>query len=354
MNTPDELNVCRFPGCDQTPVAGQGGRGRRSLYCDHAGHTRITAFQARRQAAVEMAEAAVTDESESPLTARKARAADLVAGTIAAGTAHIETLERLIEQLGALGDPSLAEDELEAVRFDAEKRIASANAKAAKAEVAKRQMSEQQAEAEVVADEAVLAMSQLQAQLREQSESHEVQVEELMSAHAAELDGLGDEVARSKQDLAAIRAELTEATSDLAAMRNERDEAVRRRDETEAHKLTLDGRIEVLRQKLADSSAAVAAHTARADRLEGDLVRLRVDHDALSNDRTALQKEVSGASADSAAAAARLAQVEEHTDHRIDDLRAGYEARLQDLRDQLAKSQDQQRPEEGASDDVSA
>ena len=354
MSTSDELNVCRFPGCDQTPVTSQGGRGRRSLYCDNTSHTRITAFQSRRQAAVEMAEAAVAGESESPLTTRKAKAADLVAGTIAAGTAHIETLERLIEQLKALSDPSFAEAELEAVRFDAEKRIASANVKAAKAEAAKQQMSEQQSEAEAVADEAVSALAEVHAKANEQLEKHKLQVEELTSAHGDELHKLGDELATSKQDLAVVTAELKEANSDLITVRNERDEAVRRRDETEAHKLTLDGRIESLRQELADSSAAATAQTTRADQLEGDMIRLQADLDAASTDRMALQKEASRASADSAASAARLAQVEEHTDRRIDDLRAGYEARLQDLRDQLAKSQDQQKPKESSSDSVPA
>src|SRR5690349_3027096 len=141
--------TCKFPGCENAPETATGKAGRRPEYCADPAHNPVAAWRERKRLAD--AERGVTSsepETDQPVTMARVTGAELLrqmrelAGTLAA------TAERLTGTVAAIGDPTVAEAEVEAARAAAEERATAAEAARAAADQSRAQADEAAEEAD--------------------------------------------------------------------------------------------------------------------------------------------------------------------------------------------------------------
>lgn len=371
--------TCRFPGCTRPAEEGDG-RGRPPAYCDDPAHTRAAAFRARRDAEaggdVDAAGAAAAAE---PVTFARVRAGLLVERVEAAVAALSTMTTEVVAELRTLGDVEAVEVELESVSASAEQRAAEARAVAAEAETRRRRAEAAAVEAEQLRDEAEAAAEEAlsaEARAREAAlvaESVAASAQEEAERLSAEVAGLLDErdaaltqarevsealsaaqadAERLAADLDQVRAALAEQTAAAGTLREQVETESARADQAEASvvdlRRTLDERdqaVAALQAQAADQRTALAQAQVRMEETatQRDQLRAQVDErderiHGLENDHAGARAEAAALTAqlhaEQAAAAAAAALAERTATERVAEVRALYEERISELRQQ--------------------
>ncbi|NUS42267.1 MAG: hypothetical protein HOQ24_01010, partial [Mycobacteriaceae bacterium] len=158
-----DAGLCNFPGCER-PVAVRTGPGRPSEYCELPTHVRWRAWRERQRLEQQAAQQpdSVTVTAAAAVPAARLRADELLGQFRALAEQLGATLAGAVGELSALGDPSVAEEQVRAVQADAAWRIADADVRAATADTARRDAEEAKTRAEAAAEDAVRAAEHAQ------------------------------------------------------------------------------------------------------------------------------------------------------------------------------------------------
>ncbi|MFC6005279.1 hypothetical protein ACFPZ0_27505, partial [Streptomonospora nanhaiensis] len=148
-----DANTCNFPGCTR-PVPRGSAPGRPPEYCDLPEHTRWRAWRERQRLREETAEQAAAQTAHegapatagagpvltggaspasgaggaTPVTSARLRADDLLVRFSVQAEQLTATLAAATDAFAAMTDPANVEAQVEAVRVDAARRIAEADA----------------------------------------------------------------------------------------------------------------------------------------------------------------------------------------------------------------------------------
>src|ERR1035441_2683918 len=176
--------TCRYPGCENPPESASG-PGRRPQYCPDPAHTPVTAWRERkRQADAEHGTATSEAETSQPVTMARMTGAELLRQMRDLASTLAATAERLTGTVETMADPTAAEAEVEASRAAAEQRGAAADAQRAEAERRAAIADQMRAAAEEAAED----MSQQLAAEQDRARQARDQLEQAVTAYAAEIE----------------------------------------------------------------------------------------------------------------------------------------------------------------------
>lgn len=369
-----ETRVCRFPDCNHSVAAPQGGTGRPPEYCDDDAHTPAAAWRARQRARRVIAGLQAVADEDAPVTAAlrvRGEAAMGIAVDVASLTA---LLDRIAEAQATLADPEAAAAQMDAVEVAAAERVAAAAARASRAEQAQRRAETERAEADAAAAESAAAaeqqavdLSQVTSELTALVDTHATTVSEMEQFRAeadarhtaaqSEIASLGQELVETRRLLAETAGERDDERARVEAASMARDDAVAaahdsavlaeaessRAFRAEAELARVRDAIEVERAAAGELRAAVAALTAERDGARGLAERAETAADAVRAQRDAertvtvdLRIAASTAVAERDAARAEVKRVERAAGERVVDLRDSHNGELVRLREDLA------------------
>ena len=346
-----EQRTCRFPGCERPAVAAEAGTGRPPEYCDDEGHNRAAAWRARRRLGTEPARG--LEEEKRPVDAARQRASE-IRGQVAGMVEHLgQQLNTLVEELRTASDPDAAEVEIETVTTEAAERVATASARASRAEQAQRHAETERSEADAAAIEATGRAEQLQANLTETKENLDSRQQSLAQV-TAEL-----ETTRTEADAQHVRAqaELAQLGEQVAALQvrvgesdRERDDALQRYDTVSAARAEAD-------ERARGAVSRADTETARAERAEAELLRIREQLEQARTDRDGLRDQISSLRADLAtitverdAARTDIDREKTHGEQRVTDLRTTHELQLAPLREEVTELRKEAREQRSRAD----
>jgi colicin import membrane protein len=318
--------TCGYPGCKR-PVLRTGGPGRPGEYCDLPEHTRWRAWRERqriREAETQDSSVTVTKQPQGRVSsAAHGRAEELTDRIRLLVTELSTSLTGVVRELGTMTDPATVAAELEAVRTDAARGVAQAQAELARAEQRRRAAQRSGEQAEAATQDAVAAAEQAEL--------------DVAAARQAQRDALAEAaraVARAEDEIATVKVE---AQDEIAAIR--RDAA----DLTEQVRVRAEDRIEHAERAAAEQVADAACRLDQAGRQAAEQVsQAQRERDvAVAAGRAAeltagrAEQSAADARADTERVRAELAQVrQELTDlHRSVEVRvreqaAGFEREL--------------------------
>ena len=336
-----EQRTCHYPGCDRPVAPADAVTGRPPEYCDDPEHSRASAWRARKREEAQPAGRKAIASEARPVDAARTRASEIT-GQVTGMVEHLTLqLGALLGELRTTGDPDAAEAQIESVTADAAERVAAAEARASRSDAERRRVRAEQEEADAAAGEAVAAadilaneISALRSDLAAASQSAAALTVELeqvktdaATRHAqaqAEIAELGEELGRQQVVLAGTHRDLA-ATTGRATLA----ELAAQESELRATDASTRAELESERARRGESETAAVREQLEAARAKATTLA-----DALGE----LRGHLAAATAERDAARADIERVERAGDRRVTDLREVLEARLTELKSELAET----------------
>jgi hypothetical protein len=289
--------TCGFPGCTR-PVLRTGTPGRPSEYCDLPEHTRWRAWRERqriREAEIQDASVTVTKPVQGGgSSAAHGRAEELTDRIRLLVTELSASLTGVVRELGTMTDPATVAAELEAVRTDAARGIAQAQAELAKAEQRRRAVQRSCEQAEAAAQDAVTAAEQAELDVAAARDAQRAAVAEAQQAAQRAEDEIATVKVEAEDEIAAIRRDAADLTEQARVRAEERIEQAQR----DAAKQVIDATRQAeerVRQAQQERDTAVAAGRASelaAGRAEQSATDARADTERLRAELTQVRQEL--------------------------------------------------------------
>jgi chromosome segregation ATPase len=223
--------TCGFPGCTR-PVLRTGAPGRPSEYCDLPEHTRWRAWRERqriREAETQDSSVTVTKTAQgSGSSAAHGRAEELTDRIRLLVTELTTSLTGVVQELGTMTDPATVAAELDAVRTEAARGIAQAQAELAKAEQRRRAAARSCEQAEAATQDAIVAAEQAELDVAAAREAQRAAVAEAQEVARRADDEIATVKVEAEDEIAAIRRDAADLTEQARVRAEERIEQAQR------------------------------------------------------------------------------------------------------------------------------